>query len=189
VVTEGPSRRTLLRTAGTVVLAGAGSAALGCGSQQHTSSSPEKPPPSKAGDVELLNHALDLEYYVAAAYTATTPLLHGRAHTAAKLFLGQELAHISRLIGLIHHADGIEHQPQASYDLGHPRGTKAILRLLSTVEEAVIAGYLEVIPKLRDGKARSGLSAILANDAQHASVLFRELGRPLVPAAFLGARA
>jgi bacterioferritin (cytochrome b1) len=162
---------------------------LGCGSHAHSSSSAKKPPPSKAGDVELLNHALDLEYFVAAAYTASTPLLRGRAHTAAKLFLGQELAHISRLISLIHHFDGLEHAPQASYDLGHPRGTTEILRLLNKVEQTVIAGYLAVVPKLRDGKARSDLSAILANDAQHVSVLNRELGRSLVPAPFLGGRA
>jgi hypothetical protein len=186
VVSTAPSRRTVLRTAGTAALAGAGSALLGCGSHGHTQSSPAKLTPSDAADVELLNHALDLEYYLAAAYTATAPLLRGREHTAAQVFLGQELAHISRLIALIHHADGLEHQPQASYDLGHPRGSEAILRLLNAAEATVIAGYLEVIPRLSNVKARTDLAVILANDAQHVSVLHRALGRPLVPAPFVG---
>jgi hypothetical protein len=138
-------------------------------------------------DVEHLNRLLDLEYFVSAAYTAATPLLHGRQYAAAKIFLGQELAHISSVITLIQRADGEPHQPQPSYDLGRPRGSRELLTLLDRAERVSIAAFLELIPRISIGTARSTLASILANDAQHVSVLRIALGHNPAPRPLLTA--
>jgi hypothetical protein len=187
---EGPpasSRRELLRSSRPLALAGFAAALAGCGSSRSGSTTTTTTEASASSDVEHLNRLLDLEYFVSAAYTAATPLLRGRQHAAAKIFLGQELAHISSLITLIRRADGQPHQPQASYDLGHPRGSRELLTLLDRAERVSIAGYLELLPRISIGTARSTLASILANDAQHVSVLRIALGRDPAPAPLLTA--
>jgi bacterioferritin (cytochrome b1) len=134
-----------------------------------------------AGDVDIpiLNQLLDHEYKAIAAYTAGIPLLDGSAQDAAKLFLGHELYHASKLYSMVKHAGGTPDKPQASYDLGRPPGREDVLRLLHAVEHAEVAAYLAAIPVVSQGPVRAVLAAILANDAQHVVVLRSEL--ELVP--------
>jgi Ferritin-like domain len=181
---EPASRRQLLR-------AGAASAAIvtaellsACGSSSRTHVG-RIPQPVRETDVGYLNHALDLKHYAVGAYTAATPLLKGRAHAAAKRFLGQDLSHVSELMGLITRADGTPNQPQQTYDLGHPRGAHGILRLLDAAENAVIAGFLELLPNVAPGAVRGILASIIANDAQHVVVLRLALRRNPIPAALM----
>jgi Ferritin-like domain len=136
-------------------------------------------------DVDHLNRALGLKQYAVAAYTAAVPLLRGHEHTAAKRFLGQDLAHASQLIGLIKHAGGTPAPARATYDLGHPQGSRGLLKLLDTAENDTIAGFLQLVPKVSPGVVRAELCAILANDAQHVSVLRLSLRRNPIPAAFV----
>ena len=46
-----------------------------------------------------------------------------------------------------------------------------MLRLLHKIERAQITAYLDAIPKVSLGSTRAALAAVLANDAQHISVL------------------
>ncbi len=147
------------------------------------------PPAVGQTDVEDLNHALALKQYAVAAYTAATPLLRGAEHAAAKRFLGQDLSHVSQLMSLIKHAGGIPNPPRATYDLGHPRDARGLLKLLDTAENDVIAGFLQLVPKVSPGVVRAELCAILANDAQHVSVLRLELRRNPIPTAFVTGHA
>jgi Ferritin-like domain len=182
-----PSRRTFLSATGAVALAGAAGLVSGCGSASHSTAQPSPLPPG-AVDVGFLNHALDLKHYVIAAYTAAAPLLTGRAHAAAKQFLAQELSHASALITLIEHDGGTPNPPQSKYPLGHPRGRGGILRLLDTAENSVIAALVEIIPAVSPGSTRATLSSIVANDAQHVSVLRLALRRGPIPSAFVTGR-
>jgi hypothetical protein len=136
-------------------------------------------------DIVILNGLLDLEYHAIVAYTAGISLLHPPAVRAAKQFLGQELAHASALSDLVKRAGGKPAKPRARYDLGHPGSRTDVLVLLHRVESAQLAAYVEMIPRLSAGRLRSAVAAIFANDAQHASVLRAQLGRPPVPAAFV----
>ncbi len=178
------SRRTLLSAAGALAVGGLGSALAACGSSSHAATQAPPAATPLPGDVEHLNRALDFEYLVAAAYTAATPLLHGRDRATAKRFLGQELAHVSRLIDLIKHGGGKAHDPQPSYDLGHPRDAAGLLALLHSVESYAFAGALDLLPRLLSGKARHDLTAIIADDAQHVTVLRRSMGRDPLPVPF-----
>ena len=136
-------------------------------------------------DVAALNRLLDIEYAAVAAYTAGIPLLTGRGLTAAKRFLDQELSHANELAGLISFEHGRPKSAKASYDLGHPRSGADVIRLLHTVESTQIAAYVDAIPRLSPGRVRAALASILANDAQHISILRSVLGRPPAPAAFV----
>ena len=180
----GSSRRQLLGAA--AAAAGVATAGLlaGCGntSRLHVGDISDA---AGETDVVYLNHALGLKQYAIAAYTAATPLLRGHEHAMGKRFLGQDLSHASQIMSLINHAGGTPNPPPSSYDLGHPRGPDGILRLLDTAENAVIAGFLQLLPHVSPGVVRAELCAIFANDAQHVAVLRLALRRDPIPVAFV----
>ena len=180
---EPASRRILLARAPAAL---AGLLLAGCGSAKHgpTPPSPQAPTAS-SGQAELLNHLLDVEWKAVSAYTAGAPLLIEPDMHAARKFLFQELTHVSELGGLVARAGGKPHMQAASYALGHPHTSDDVLRLWHELEQEQITAYLDAIPLLENGKTRAACLAMLANDAQHISVLRGYLGESMVPSAFL----
>jgi Ferritin-like domain len=177
---EASSRRQLL--------VGAGAAAVllaGCGDSQSLRYRLQHDPSAAQTDVELLNNLLDLEHRAIAAYTAAVPLLPPAPARMAKRFLGEEVDHSEDLSGLVHTAGGKPRAPRQQYDLGNPRTKTQLLALLYDVEAAQLTGYLGAIPRLSPGPIRAEASAILANDAQHISLLRPMLGRPALVAPFV----
>jgi hypothetical protein len=181
------SRRGLLRVTGAAAVAGAAGLIAACGSSSHSSSQTTVAAPGNAA-VDALNHALDLKHYMIAAYTAATPYLGGRAHAVGKKFLAEELSHASALISMIQKAGGTPNPPQSSYALGHPRSRKAILRLLDGAEDRMITTFIDTIPVVTLPSARTTLASIVANDAQHISVLRLNLREEPIPAPFVTGR-
>lgn len=135
--------------------------------------------------MDLLRPALDLEYRAIAAYTASFPLLHSFDARAAKRFLQQELDHAAQVWGLMKQAGAKPPVQPSGYDYGQPRSTPEALRLLDSIENQQVTYYLEVIPKLTPGPVRALVASILANDAQHVSLLRVVLGRDPIPSAFV----
>jgi bacterioferritin (cytochrome b1) len=181
------SRRGLLRATGAAVVAGAAGLIAACGSASHSSSQATVVAPGNV-DVDVLNHALDLKHYMIAAYTAATPYLGGRARAAGKKFLAEELSHASALISLIQKAGGTPNSPQSSYQLGHPHSRKAILRLLQSAEDKMIATLIDTIPEVTASSSRTTLASMVANDAQHVSVLRLNLREAPIPSPFVTGR-
>jgi hypothetical protein len=179
------SRRGLLRVAG----AGLGAALLaGCGGSSLKAQVHDAKPVLHS-DVEELNHLLDLEHWAIAAYTAATPLLPSATVKAGKLFLNDELSHAGDLAGMVRAAGGKPIKPRPSYPLGDlPRTSDEVLGVLHTVEQALITGYLDTIPRLRPGTVKQQVASILANDAQHLAVVRAALHQPAVPSAFVTGR-
>lgn len=184
------SRRTFVRAA--AAAAAGGSAALVAACSTHR----RKPPPvdtpgakpdALQAEVGLLNSVLDVEHRAIAAYTAAIPLLSGQAHSAARRFLSQEFAHAAELSALIHKGGGKPNLPSPSYSLGNPQGVAGVLALLHSIEREQIAAYLDLLPKLTPGTVRSTLAAVLANEAEHISIVRAELGAAPVPRAFVTA--
>ena len=190
MVTEDPSEADSSSRRGALGAACAGVAGLlaaGCGkttlrAQVHNSA------PVLDTDVGLLNHLLHLEHMGIAAYTAGTPLLAPATVNAGKLFLNHELSHAGALGGLIKAAGGKPTKPSPSYDLGHPRTSREVLALLHEIETAQIKAYLAALPHLEPASVRQSVASILANDAQHVTVVRAALGRPAVPAALVTGR-
>ena len=178
------SRRGFLRAAGAA--ASGGVVLAGCGSGKGLHARVKRLGPVARPDVETLNRLLDLEYWAIAAYTAGIPLLAPSAVPAARQFLQQELAHAGELSGLVKQAGGKARKPAPSYDLGHPMRSREVLSLLHRIERSQLAAYLEAIPRLQPARVRAAAAAILANDAQHVSILRLELGLSPLPAALVG---
>jgi len=186
VVSDNPgaasSRRALLKLAGDTTAAAIAGCGSGSSSKTHTRTQPS---PANQVDIQLLNSALDLEYRAIALYTAAVPVLSGRAHAAAKLFLEQELAHASTMMGYIALAGGKPHKQRSSYDFGHPRGARGIFAVAARLEQAQIANYLNAVTQLSLPRMRAAVASVLANDAQHLSVAMLTLGRNPISSAFV----
>ncbi|HWE32830.1 MAG TPA: ferritin-like domain-containing protein [Solirubrobacteraceae bacterium] len=140
---------------------------------------------SRDSDARLLNELLLLERRAIAAYTAGIPLLSGGDLRAGTAFLRQELAHAGMLIALIKRAGGTAPPRLANYDLGDPHSPRDVIALLHQVERAQLAAYVDAVPKLSPGYLRSSVSTILADDAQHVSLLRMTLGLSPVPSPFV----
>ncbi len=159
----------------------------GCGGHAARASRARPPEdPVAERDAELLNGLLNLEYEVIAAYTATIPLLSGRTRTAAQRFLSQELSHAGEISGLVRQAKGKANPPRATYDLGAPRGAKAVLELLRGLEQRELDTKVAAVAQLSLGATRAAVTAVLGNDAQHLAVLSASLGLDPLPTALPG---
>ena len=175
------SRRQLLGASGA---AGTALALARCGRSHPAAVHVSRLPPDvKAVDAAIFNRLIDAEYVVAATYVAGIPLLSDHNLRAAKHFLVQEVSHITQLSNLVNVAKGTPNGPHASYDLGHPRSQTQVLELIHRAEQATIRAYLDAIPKLTPGAARAAAASIVANEAQHVSVLRRNLGLDPIPSA------
>jgi hypothetical protein len=170
--TEERTRRVMLSRSGAGLAAGLGLVLAGCGGHAR----PKLPPRKQQADVEVLNHLLSLEQEAVAAYTAGIPLLTGLIAQDARLFLSQELAHVGELISLIKRQGGKPTKPRDTYPLGKPHSRADVLSLFHELERRQIAAYLQAIPIVAPGGARSALAAILGSDAQHVAVIRGALG-------------
>lgn len=188
-MTQGPraatsTRRGVLGASGAALVA-AGAAVSGCGRKSRRPKVHKIPQAARSADVSTLNASLALTHYAIAAYTAGIPLLVGTAHSAAKHCLDQELTHAGELFGLVNQAGGTPVKPAAGYNLGNPSSQRQILALLVSLERRQIKGYLDAIPRVSPGDVRAAVAAILANDAQHLTILRQSLGTPAVRGPFV----
>jgi hypothetical protein len=168
---------------GASAAAGGGLMLAGCGSAGRPLS--KLPPPTQAADITILNRLLDVEHLVVTAYVAAIPRLSGHPLRAAMHFLQQELSHVQLLSTMVRSAGQSPHGPKPRYDLGHPRSQTQLLELLRRVEDAAINAYLDAVPKLAHEGGRQTAASIIAVEAQHASIIRRDLGLSPVPAALV----
>ena len=127
-----------------------------------------------AGETPLVRElltALELERRTVAAYAAGIPLLAHRARDAARRFLDLELSHAGEISGLIKQAGTKPPKTSSVYDLGHPQTPRQVLELLRDLERRQLAMYLDLVPRIADGKVRAAITAVLGSDAQHVAVL------------------
>ncbi len=168
--------------------AGAAAALAGCGLIPTT-----KPPLSKISvavkrdDLPILSELLKMEYHLAYAYTASLPQLGSSKFgiRAARWFLHHELAHITAISTLIESAHAEPNTSAGDFGLGHPAGAQAVLGTLERLENQAIRVYQHAIPRLSHGKLRAIAASIMANEAQHVSLVRGVMGLEPVPAALV----
>ena len=175
------TRRSLIKRSTGVAAASALSTLAACGGSSKRPDVRSIPAPARDADVTILNGLLDRAQRTTAAYTASVPLLSGHLHDAGKQFLDQDLAHAGELYRLIKQAGGEPNKPQASYDLGKPRGRTDFVRLLHQLERDMVTHYLQALPSLSPGSVRAAVASMMANDAQHIVVLRIALHMPPIP--------
>lgn len=175
------SRRQLLGASGAV---GAAAVVAGCGLIP-----PVHSPVSKLtlhvprSDIPILDGLLQSEYHAAYAYTASVPRLNHYGLRLARWFLHHELAHITVLYSLIKSGHAMPAAPLASYPIGHPRDQRDLLEELHSMEASSLSTYSHAIPRLSSGRLRAIAASIMANRAQHVSLLRLALGMEPVPSA------
>jgi len=175
------SRRRLLGVSGA---AGAAAVVAGCGLIPPVQSPVSRIPLRVTGsDVPLLDGLLQSEYHAAYAYTASVPRLNRYGVRLARWFLHQELGHITVLYSLIRSGHAKPSAPLSSYPIGHPRDQRELLGELHVVEASSLTTYSHAIPRLSSGKLRAIAASIMANRAQHVSLLRLALGMEPVPSA------
>ena len=90
--------------------------------------------------------------------------------------------------GLVKQAGGRPNKPTPSYDLGRPRSAADVLPSFTRSSGVSCACISARSRKLSPGAVRAAVAAVLANDAQHVSVLRSALGLPPLPSAFVTGR-
>jgi rubrerythrin len=192
---SGPSwnRRDFLRFAGLAVGAAGGVGFAACGPDNRAVVGVPDPRATPQRDRAILNGALTLENTAVAAYATGLPLLRGQVRRAAERFLAHEREHAAALARQVRDMGGEPNRPKppAEYRAAFPRlaDQAAFLRFASDLENVAISAYAEGIPKLKSPRLRELTASILADEAQHSTVLLgaRSDGDPrvAVPEAFV----
>ena len=169
------SRREFLRLAG-LATGSAGTLVLaGCGDEDEPALGVPDPSATPQRDRAILNGALKLENTAVAAYREGLRVLRGDLRRQAKRFLDQEREHAAALADLVRGMGGEPNRPQpaAEYRAAFPHlgGEADFLRFATDLENVGISAYVEGIPKLKEGRLRQTLASILADEAQHVTVL------------------
>jgi rubrerythrin len=186
VVSRGAlSRRRFFQYSGVSLASGSAVFLTACSDDTKLPRSEIGPDESDAADVELLNSALDLEFMAVAAYKMGAGRLKGELLQVAKVFLEQEQEHADGLASAIRDAGGKPNRARSSYDFPRLRSQDEVLRFAIDFENTAIAAYIDALPKLGKGDLRATAASIIANEAEHVSVLLGALGEEQVPDAFV----
>ncbi|HEY1540382.1 MAG TPA: DUF4439 domain-containing protein [Solirubrobacteraceae bacterium] len=183
------SRRRFFHMAGVSVAGGSAVFLAACGDDTKSPNVATAPDESDEADAEVLNSALDLELMAIAAYKAGAAHLKGDVLQLAKLLLAQEQAHADALSSAIRKVGRIPNRAKASYDFPKLTSQTDTLRFAVEIENTAIAAYVDALPKLGKGDLRATASSIVADEAEHISVLLGVLGEQQVPDAFVYGKA
>jgi bacterioferritin (cytochrome b1) len=172
------SRRRFFAMSGVSVAGGSVAFLSACGDSDDQES-------EVAGDIAILNDALNLEFTAAAAYEASAPFLKGDLKPVGRTLLDQEQQHAAALTSAIKDIGGTPEVPKSTYDFPSLRNQKEALTFSSELENKIVAAYIDAAPKLSAGDLRRSVYTIVANEAEHISVLLGALKEPQVPDAFV----
>lgn len=131
-------------------------------------------------DAKILNHLLARQLAVAATYEHSLRYLHGEAREAARLFEQQEQEHVDAMEMLLRGLGQKSEPPAETIEAKSAKKPSNRLRFLYEIEAATVRNGLKAIAKLTSPNARSTLSSIVANQAQHLAALRTLLGASLV---------
>jgi hypothetical protein len=176
-ITRGGSvRPALLAAVATVALAA-------CGSGGETTTEV----PDRGADVEILNGVLSRQSAAVDAYDRTLSHLGGRNLALARVFRAQEQEHIDATVKALRGLGGRAEPEAEEIEARKLKAEADFLGYLYEVESATIDAELSAISKLTASWPRSLLASIVANQAQHLTLLRGMMGaRPIdtVPGAF-----
>jgi hypothetical protein len=180
IMRGGSVRRALFAAAAAVALA-AGLASCGGGGGTTTAV------PDREADVEILNGILSRQSAAADAYDRTLSHLGGRNLALARVFLAQEQEHVDAIVKALRGLGGRAEPEAEEIEAGKLKAEADHLRFLYELEGATIDAELSAISKLNASWPRSLLASIVADQAQHLTLLRGMLGaRPIdtIPDAF-----
>jgi rubrerythrin len=148
-----------------------------------------------AGDVLVLERALELEQTLAVAYESAAggELLEPEVREAAELFVDQEREHADALTAALVDLGGTASAPPSPEEIEGLVGLGSqadLLEFLAGLERDAIALYGAAATELTAPDLLKTAAQIVGNEAQHLVVLHQQLGEEAVPAVFgVGAAA
>jgi len=175
------SRRCFLRSAVGVGGAGAlGGLLVGCGGEDGGAAAGREAVPegAVAGDLDIVNYALTLEFLESDLYDAAveSDLLGGRALEYARQFGETEREHASVLKTLASQLGGAVDAPRTDFSaaLTDP---DTLLSVIAEIENVGAAAYLGQAPRLQSRQILASALAIHTVEARHAAALNDLIGR------------
>ena len=169
-------RRHFLKSSGQSVLSASAVALLvGCESMAAKSSATANP----AGDVDILNVALGLEWEAIGAYQigAESGLLDPATLAVAVQFQGHHKEHADALVATIRQFGGkpVEPKSQAEYvedlNVASVRNGTDVVRLAARLEKGAANAYLGVIPAFQDPALAQVSGRLAADETMHWTAL------------------
>ena len=188
------SRKRFLRMAGTGVAGGLAVMLAACGSSEDNSTSSSTTPPSTpepkapsgggddtAGDLEILNYALTLEFLEADFYKqviASGLVKDKMVAELAKAIGASEQAHVEALTKTIESLGGKPvTAPETKFEPVLKKGLKTVLETAATVENLGAAAYLGQAGKIKNKEILAAALSIHSVEARHAAGLNMLVGR------------
>jgi len=136
---------------------------------------------SKAGDVDILNFALTLEYLETDFYKhkAKAVGLSGDARRLAALFAGQEQEHVDALAQAVRGAGGTPvRKPAFAFPASDQAG---FLKLAYVLENTGVGAYNGAAPSLQSAQLLAAAGSIVQVEARHAAAIALLIGHPVTP--------
>ena len=183
-----PSRRSLLKGAGTVTLSAA-TVSLLAGHESLAANKQVAANP--AGDVDILNTALGLEYQAIAAYQigAESGLLQKPVLDLAVQFQGDHKQHAEVLASTIGKLGGKPVAAKKPADYKFPvetlKNQADVLRFAAGLEKGAASAYLGAVPAFANKDLAKAAASILGDETMHWAILRNALGENPVPAPFI----
>ncbi len=148
-------------------------------------------PAAAAGDLQMLNTALGLEYQAIAAYQvgAESGLLQKPVLALAVSFQGQHKAHAGVLETTIRRLGGTAVEPRKPADYGFPtdrlKNQADVLEFAAGLEKGAASAYLGTVGRFAMPQLAKAAASILGDETMHWAILLQALGQDPVPAAFI----
>jgi hypothetical protein len=159
------------------LLAGCGSG--GSSAPSSTAASTDATPMPAAepsADADLLNRVLGRQEAAIAANGEVIPKLGPRLAHLGAYFRAQEQEHVDAVLKAMRGLKGPVEPSEEEIEVGDLKGDRERLEFLYAVESATIDEELSAISELEASGARSLLTTIVANQAQHLTLLRQALG-------------
>ncbi len=135
----------------------------------------------KAGDIEILNFALTLEFLETAFYRSAEGL-SGEAAALARTFGDEEAEHVAALTKAI---EGLGGTPAKKPTASFPKGDQAaFLKLAQTLEDTGVSAYNGAAPKIQSKEVLAAAGTIVQVEARHAASIRMLNGEDPAPVAF-----
>ncbi|HTR75153.1 MAG TPA: ferritin-like domain-containing protein [Solirubrobacterales bacterium] len=130
----------------------------------------------QAADAALLDKVLGRQEAAAAAYAKVITSLPPHLNHVAFYFRRQEQEHVDAVIKALRGLGSPAEPSEETIEPGEPKTDRERLEFLYEVEGATIDEELSAISKLEASWPRSLLASIVADQAQHLTLLRRALG-------------
>jgi len=136
-----------------------------------------------AGDIEVVNFALTLEYLEAAFYAHGSKLgLSSEVAKLAKQFGDEESQHVDALIATVRKLGG---KPAAKPQFAFPdKDERSFLKLAQTLEDTGVGAYNGAAPLIKSKEVLGAAGSIVQIEARHAAAIRLRNGAMPAPDAF-----